>query len=449
MKLSLHLPRVLVIEDDESFCEALKPWLTKLGYQATFSHSVEDAADQIDPSKIDVILLDLQLPGVDGHFLQRELQRQDVQVPTVVMSGVGSTEDVVESFHLRAADYLEKPFTRERLATALDRARSQAAAAATPPTSAPSPDRASPSEASAVGAPLAPPQAAPPTQAAEKPRTMVMDIRPAVKRLIAQAAQGKLQLPVFDPRASELQQMLTDRDPSMQEVATFIQRDVTLSTEALRNANSAYYARGTQIRKLRDACVRLGTKQIIAIAFQTLMRAQFDGSKGPYAALLQNMWRNAAATSRFAALLARTLKLLTAEEHQVAGLLHNTGEFIFVRSLAELSETTGEEFTIDAVASSVEARHEDFGLAVARAWKLPHDFERIIGYHHRPARAKEGEKERQTRYIILTAWKLALRCGYTYFPGHDELTPTEEQAQLGLSDDNVLPLYQQGLTWSF
>ena len=77
--MKLDIPKVLVVDDDPVFCEALARWLNTLGYRNAAVNSVEQAAEVIDPAEVDVILLDVRLPGLRGHVLLQQLNRQGIE----------------------------------------------------------------------------------------------------------------------------------------------------------------------------------------------------------------------------------------------------------------------------------------------------------------------------------------------------------------------------------
>jgi len=68
-----------------------------------------------------VILLDLRMPEINGHVFLRDLNRQFVDVPVIVISGEGGMNDVILAMRNQAADYLQKPFKADELSRALDR----------------------------------------------------------------------------------------------------------------------------------------------------------------------------------------------------------------------------------------------------------------------------------------------------------------------------------------
>jgi DNA-binding response OmpR family regulator len=107
--------RVLVVEDEQAVARFLKQALEEEG------HAVDTAADGAEGGNLahvneyDLILLDVQLPKMDGLQLAAELRRTGVQCPILMLTSRDSTQDVVRGLNAGADDYLTKPFALEEL----------------------------------------------------------------------------------------------------------------------------------------------------------------------------------------------------------------------------------------------------------------------------------------------------------------------------------------------
>ncbi|MDI1480755.1 response regulator [Polyangium sp. y55x31] len=110
---------VYVVDDDASVRAGLSTLLRSLGYRVTL---FEDA-DQFLRAKLEdhasCLLLDLQLPGIDGLELQRQLLAQDRPLPIVFLTGRGDIPTSVRAIKAGADDFLTKPFVADELAAAV------------------------------------------------------------------------------------------------------------------------------------------------------------------------------------------------------------------------------------------------------------------------------------------------------------------------------------------
>src|SRR4029079_10165503 len=111
-----YVTRVLVVEDEESFSDALGYLLRKEGYEVAVSANGPDALAEFDRGGADLVLLDLMLPGLSGLEVCQKL-RQTSTVPVIMLTAKDAEIDKVVGLEIGAADYITKPFSsRERLA---------------------------------------------------------------------------------------------------------------------------------------------------------------------------------------------------------------------------------------------------------------------------------------------------------------------------------------------
>ena len=108
------MTRVLVVEDEESFSDALSYMLRKEGYEVAVASSGPEALTQFDRDGADLVLLDLMLPGIPGTEVCRAI-RQRSGVPVIMVTAKDSEIDKVVGLELGADDYVTKPFSSREL----------------------------------------------------------------------------------------------------------------------------------------------------------------------------------------------------------------------------------------------------------------------------------------------------------------------------------------------
>src|SRR3712207_5721807 len=111
---STRVTRVLVVEDEESFSDALSFMLRKEGFEVAVATTGPDALTEFDRNGADLVLLDLMLPGLSGTEVCRSL-RQRSQVPVIMLTARDSEVDKVVGLELGADDYVTKPFSSREL----------------------------------------------------------------------------------------------------------------------------------------------------------------------------------------------------------------------------------------------------------------------------------------------------------------------------------------------
>ena len=108
--------RVLIVEDDLSLSKFLRRELSTLKFTVDVSNDSESAFVNLQTSRYDLLILDLNLPGIDGiAVLQRIRAMERLHVPILVLTARTSTEDLKLAFENGADDYLVKPFSFQEM----------------------------------------------------------------------------------------------------------------------------------------------------------------------------------------------------------------------------------------------------------------------------------------------------------------------------------------------
>jgi two-component system response regulator RegX3 len=105
---------VLVVEDEESYSDALSYVLRKEGFEVSLASTGPDALAEFDRTGADIVLLDLMLPGLPGTEVCRRI-RQVSNVPVIMVSAKDSEVDKVVGLELGADDYVTKPYSPREL----------------------------------------------------------------------------------------------------------------------------------------------------------------------------------------------------------------------------------------------------------------------------------------------------------------------------------------------
>ena len=108
------MTRVLVVEDEESYSDALAYMLRKEGYEVAIAATGPDALAEFDRNGADIVLLDLMLPGLPGTEVCRQI-RQTSNVPVIMVSAKDDEVDKVVGLELGADDYVTKPYSPREL----------------------------------------------------------------------------------------------------------------------------------------------------------------------------------------------------------------------------------------------------------------------------------------------------------------------------------------------
>lgn len=117
LKNRLDPKTLLIIEDDDSMQAALIRMLEPEGYVLRMAKDATELTNLLDDSHIDLILMDIGLPWIDGFELAEMLKQHKSlkEIPLLFVSGQASDEDIKKAFDIGADDFLKKPFEVEKL----------------------------------------------------------------------------------------------------------------------------------------------------------------------------------------------------------------------------------------------------------------------------------------------------------------------------------------------
>ncbi|HKK72856.1 MAG TPA: sigma-54 dependent transcriptional regulator [Candidatus Krumholzibacteria bacterium] len=110
-------PRLLVVDDEQNIRRSLGMILGGAGFEVFDAATGEDALASLGERAVDAVFLDVMLPGIDGIETLRRLRVDHPDLPVVMISGHATIERAVEATRLGAFDFVEKPFSRERILT--------------------------------------------------------------------------------------------------------------------------------------------------------------------------------------------------------------------------------------------------------------------------------------------------------------------------------------------
>ncbi len=112
---------ILVVDDERNILTSVSRALGLEGYEVEVAGSAEVALEKLSKQTFDAILLDVQLPGIDGLEMLDELQKLEITTPVIMMSGHATIEVAMEATRRGADDFIEKPIGSDRLALSVGR----------------------------------------------------------------------------------------------------------------------------------------------------------------------------------------------------------------------------------------------------------------------------------------------------------------------------------------
>ncbi len=113
---------VLVVDDERNITSSLAQLLEIEGYQVLEANSGSEAFEIMEEREVDLVLLDVKLPDIDGLSILKRLKERDGDLPVVMMSAYGTIETAVKATRAGAYDFLEKPLGSEKTLLAVENA---------------------------------------------------------------------------------------------------------------------------------------------------------------------------------------------------------------------------------------------------------------------------------------------------------------------------------------
>lgn len=366
--------RVLVVDDEEPVRVALGRTLRRLGYEILEASHGELGLQMVSTRDPDVIILDLRMPGMDGHTFMQRLQgaAQQSTARVIVMSGQGNIEDVIKILRWGAVDYLRKPWNLTELMSAVTRAlelrrQSQQMQQGQP-------DR--------TGAP---------GQPSSEPETPDSKRRARFAALQTKLRQGEIVLPSIPAILEQLRTLVEDPRSSLEQIADVVERDSRMAADLLRMANSAQFSHMPRATNAKTAVTRLGLKHVNNLARTIFLQGLCNVRSGPYRDLLASVWRRSVARGVSMRALCDLIDPSAGVDGDTAyliGLMADVGASLL---LWVTCERAGDNLTSEDVSDTktalemVRRSHEDVGKALVERWNFGKAIPGTVAQHHREA----------------------------------------------------------------
>ena len=115
--------KVLIVDDEKDFVEMFSLRLKETGDKVFTAYSGKECLDRLEKETIDVVVLDIKMPGMDGIETLKEIKKRHPIVEVILLTGHGAIETAVEGMKQGAYDYLLKPADAREISAKLQGAR--------------------------------------------------------------------------------------------------------------------------------------------------------------------------------------------------------------------------------------------------------------------------------------------------------------------------------------
>jgi HD-like signal output (HDOD) protein len=330
--------RILFVDDDPAVLEGLQDilFLRQTEWDMTFAGSGQAALEHLTHRTFDVIVSDIQMPGMDGITLLERIQRQHPAMVRIFLSGQPEAE-----VGLRVApvchQFLSKPCDADTLVNTVNRTC--------------------------------------------RLRDLVSN--ESLRKVVG----GISRLPAFPALYMELQKLIAGGNADPVEIARIVKQDISMSAKVLQIVNSAYFGLGRRISSVEQAVIYMGALTVQ----QMVLASVFSGIVLPpgCGVQMEHLRRHSLLT----AAIARNMFILNpdkAPQAWTAGMLHDLGKVVLAWNLPhhlppafELAEKTSCSL-FRAERELYGVTHAEVGAYLLGLWGLPGEIVEAVANHHRP-----------------------------------------------------------------
>lgn len=392
--------RLLLVDDDPHLLRSLRRSFEKKGWHVYPANGVHDAMRVLARFHPQVALVDVCMPdgGALGFFAQSNAQ--NLQIPTVLMSGSDHVRKLVEDKLQGSVRFIDKPLDVDAAQAELKKA-------------------------------LAAPN---PRDVARKQRQVELEKR--VNDILSFGAKMSNELPVLDPTLAAALPIFQQESTRTAAVVRIVGRDVATAAAVIRTANSGYFKGARAIETLEDACVRVGMQGIAEVVHQVAVVRAFEITNSRLSIFGKRAFENAAATASLSRNLAKALPQLqvNSAEAYLIGLLHNVGEVAALFLLdRRLRNEDKRKVTLEMILPGIRAHHEATGASVFSKWGLPQSLVAVASNHH----VDINHASSPMRRILKVAWEIASRSRFEY-PFGPSLTRLDLRSEKEAPDAEAL-----------
>lgn len=343
-KVRFAMKRLLFVDDEPKVLEGLEnllfPYIDE--WEVNSATSGKEALSLLAKSPYDILVTDMQMPGMDGATLLSEVCRRHPNVVRFVLSGHAEFEAALRALPI-AHQFLSKPCNADDLVNVLTRA---------------------------------------------------CDLQDLVTDAAVRTVMGKFgDLPARPKVYSEITKLLADDKASMADLAQLVEQDIAITTKLLHVANTAFFSRGRLIKTVRQVVPRLGTACVRDLVLGIEVFKDFNQARMPgfsIDALHERSFLCATLASRICDDRRKS------EDAFLAATLQDIGELMLASTLTEdfaaavkaHTETGRARFTLEH--EQFGASHAEIGAYLLGLWGMPYPIIEAVAYHHQPRRAREA-----------------------------------------------------------
>jgi len=327
---------VLLVDDDPNIIQGLRRTLRgKQEWKVYFAPGGEEALGILAENDIDVIVVDMYMPGMDGVDLLKNVQDQYPHIIRMVFSGY-SNKDLILRSTMLAHQFFAKPCDADILVEVIEHV------------------------------------------------WLFCDLvnNERLKDLIT----GITGLPSLPGLYIELLDYIQSPDASIKQIGAIVSRDITMTAKILQLANSAFFGLAQRVVDPLRAVALLGIENLKALVLYIHIFSTFDCPASGHSPVIADLWKHSIVVGRLARIIAilERCPQSVINDALTTGVLHDIGKLVLLHAGEETPISLKHEY--DTLGTS----HAEVGAYLLGLWGIPASVVRGVAYHHRPSWS--GEK---------------------------------------------------------
>src|SRR5512133_2975316 len=117
--------RILIIDDEEVLRDVMSAVLKREGFDVALAATAEEGLAIVESDDIDLVILDIMLPGMDGHEALRNIKEMNASIPVIIVTAYSSIDGAILAMRNGAFHYIPKPFKNEEVIITVNKALEQ------------------------------------------------------------------------------------------------------------------------------------------------------------------------------------------------------------------------------------------------------------------------------------------------------------------------------------
>lgn len=338
---------ILFVDDEQEVIDGYKRMLFSMQNEWTqfFAISGEEALKIMEENKIDVIISDMKMPGMDGTTLLSKVKEQFPGILRIILSGHRDEIKIIMSTSL-AHQFLLKPCDLNQIKNVIE---------------------------------------------------IVFSLRTNLENeKLMSVINGIGQLPSMPELYLKLESLLSSQDVSLEKVSNVISGDPAITAKILQTVNSAFFGLPRRVTGLLDALNLLGTNTIksIILYLQSYSSANYPPETRQYSEAVGEHSLKVALIAKEIGRLEKQDRIML-DDIYVAGILHDIGKIIllqlpgYFKKLMILNKATATN-SVDIEFDILGISHEWTGAYLLGIWGLPKSVVEAVAFHHSPSKNNES-----------------------------------------------------------